>query len=61
MTGEAFVRLIGRNGNTFVSYHADTELGGALSGVGIRMVKGIARMLLGQFFKKLAKRLVFLS
>jgi carbon monoxide dehydrogenase subunit G len=55
--GEAIIELKGENGHTIVSYHGDVQVGGLIASVGQRMIGGIAKMMLNQFFKKMKKEL----
>jgi carbon monoxide dehydrogenase subunit G len=42
---------------TIVTYDANLEIGGLIAGVGQRMIGGISKMLLNQFFKRMSKEL----
>lgn len=55
--GEAAMELADVDGGTRVSYRADVQVGGLLAGVGQRMLGGVARMLLDQFFSRMAEEL----
>lgn len=43
-------------GSTLVQYQGSGEVGGVVAGVGQRVLSGIAKFLVGQFFKALDKR-----
>lgn len=55
--GEASLELADVHGGTRVSYRADVQVGGLIAGVGQRMLGGVARTLLEQFFKRMAAEL----
>jgi len=55
--GEATLRLTKQEGGTLVSYEGDAQVGGAIASVGQRLMEGVARMVLSQFFKNLEKEL----
>ncbi len=55
--GEAFIELTQQDQNTLVSYKGDVQVGGLIAGVGQRLIGGIAKMMLGQFFKNMEKEL----
>jgi 2-furoyl-CoA dehydrogenase large subunit len=42
---------------TLLSYRGDVQIGGLISGVGQRMIGGIAKMMLNRFFKRMSKEL----
>lgn len=42
---------------TVLSYQGDVQIGGLISGVGQRMIGGIAKMMLNRFFKRMSKEL----
>ena len=44
-------------GETLLRYAGSTELGGVVAGVGQRVLSGIAKFLVGRFFKALEKRI----
>jgi carbon monoxide dehydrogenase subunit G len=39
---------------TVVNYQGDVQVGGLIAGIGQRMIGGIAKMMLNQFFKKMS-------
>ncbi len=51
---ETVIRLATEGGSTVVNYSGDLQIGGLISGIGQRMIGGIAKMLLNQFFKKMS-------
>ncbi|HEA69148.1 hypothetical protein LCGC14_2037300 [marine sediment metagenome] len=55
--GEALIELSHQNQSTIVSCQAEGQVGGLIAGVGQRMISGIAKMMLGQFFKQIGKEL----
>lgn len=54
---ETIIRLTTEEGSTVVNYFGDVQIGGLIAGIGQRMIGGIAKMLLNQFFKKMSKEL----
>jgi len=55
--GEASLELVDMPGGTRVHYRADVQVGGLIAGVGQRMLGGVARMVLEQFFARIATEL----
>lgn len=55
--GEATIRLTAANEHTLVDYHGEMHVGGLIAGVGQRMLGGIAKMMLNQFFKRMSSEL----
>jgi len=53
--GEASIQLTPQDQDTLISYQGDVQVGGLLAGVGQRMIGGVAKMLLEQFFKNMQK------
>ena len=53
--GAASLELSDVPGATRVAYSADVQVGGLIAGVGQRMLGGVARMLLDQFFSRMAR------
>lgn len=45
--------LEGSEGGTVIKYSGELQVGGAIAGVGQRMIQGAAKMLASQFFKSL--------
>ncbi len=54
--GEALVRLVERDGGTQIDYRYGANVSGKVAAVGGRMLEGAARVLIGEFFKRLALR-----
>lgn len=57
LKGTARVRLEPEGESTVLSVDADVQVGGVLAGVGQRMLGGVAKLLMGQFFKALEGQL----
>ena len=55
--GEALIELSSLDQSTIVSYQGEGQVGGLIAGVGQRLISGIAKMMLGQFFKQIGKEL----
>lgn len=55
--GEAAMELSEVEGRTRVAYDADVQIGGLIAGVGQRMLGGVAKMMLDQFFSRMAEQL----
>jgi carbon monoxide dehydrogenase subunit G len=55
--GEANIELSEEGEKTLVTYHGEGQVGGLIAGVGQRLIGGVAKMLLGQFFKNMDKGL----
>jgi len=55
--GVTDIELTASNDKTIVTYQGEVQVGGLIAGVGQRMISGIAKMMLGQFFKKMKKEL----
>ena len=53
--GEADIELSQEGERTLVTYHGEAQVGGLIAGVGQRLIGGVAKMLLGQFFKNMEK------
>lgn len=51
--GEAAMELSDTDGGTRVSYHADVQVGGLIASVGQRMLGGVSKMMLEQFFNRM--------
>ena len=54
--GEAAVRLVPEGNGTRIEYIYGANLTGKVAAVGGRMLEGAARVLIGEFFKRLARR-----
>ncbi len=55
--GEAAMELSDVEGGTRVTYSADVQVGGLIAGVGQRMLGGVAKMMLDQFFSRMTEQL----
>jgi hypothetical protein len=55
--GVAAIELIDQGASTQVNVLGDGNVGGTVAGVGQRMLGGVAKMLMGQFFECLKKQL----
>jgi carbon monoxide dehydrogenase subunit G len=55
--GEAAMRLEEVEGGTRVAYDADVQVGGLIASVGQRMLGGVSRMMLDQFFSRMTELL----
>lgn len=55
--GIADIELVDQGGTTLVNVKGDGNVGGTVAGVGQRMLGGVAKMLMGQFFDCLKKQL----
>jgi uncharacterized protein len=53
--GEAAMDLAEVDGGTRVSYKADVQVGGLIASVGQRMLGGVSRMMLDQFFSRMTE------
>lgn len=51
--GAATFTLTPQDGSTAMAYAGEGEIGGLVAGVGQRILKGVAKHLIGQFFKAL--------
>ncbi|NIM95426.1 MAG: carbon monoxide dehydrogenase [Anaerolineales bacterium] len=51
--GEALIELFEQGESTVLSYRGEGQVGGLIAGAGQRMIIGIGKMLVGQFFKQL--------
>lgn len=55
--GEAAMALQPIDGGTRVSYDADVQVGGLIASVGQRMLGGVSKMMLDQFFSRMTELL----
>lgn len=55
--GVASIELVDEGETTVLNVHGDGNVGGTVAGVGQRMLGGVAKMLMGQFFECLKKQL----
>ena len=53
MRGDMAIDLQESNGQTVLKYSTDAQVGGIIASVGQRMLKGVAKMMVDQFFKKM--------
>lgn len=53
MQGDMAIDLEQEGGETLLKYSTDAKVGGLIAGVGQRMIGGIAKMMIDQFFKKM--------
>jgi hypothetical protein len=54
---ETAIQLAAEGNSTVVTYQGDIQVGGLIAGIGQRMIGGIAKMMLNQFFKQMSKGL----
>lgn len=54
--GEGRLLLEEENGQTLVRYAGEVKVGGLIAAVGQRLLDGVARKLIGEFFKNLARQ-----
>ncbi len=55
LEGNAIVELDYSHPKTTISYEGEAQVGGKIAGVGQRILSGIAKMIVKDFFKKIAK------
>lgn len=55
--GVAAVELSDVEGGTRVSYNADVQVGGLIAGVGQRLLGGVSKMMLDQFFTRVTSEI----
>lgn len=55
--GEAVMEMSETGGGTRVTYSADVQVGGLIASVGQRMLGGVSRMILDQFFARMTELL----
>lgn len=53
MQGDMVIDLEQEGGETLLKFSTDAKVGGLIAGVGQRMIGGIAKMMIDQFFKKM--------
>ncbi len=53
MQGDVAVDLEEKDGQTLLKYSTDAKVGGLIASIGQRMLNGVAKMMLDQFFKKM--------
>jgi uncharacterized protein len=57
MKGEGIIDLEPQGQGTLLRWTGDVQIGGLIAGVGQRMLSGVGKMLIGQFFKCLEGQL----
>lgn len=57
VTGDGTIDLAQHNGTTVATYKGEAQLGGAIAGVGMRVLPGVAKMMINQFFGTIAEEL----
>lgn len=53
MQGDVSINLDENNGRTVLKYSTDAKVGGLIASIGQRMLNGVAKMMVDQFFKKI--------
>jgi len=53
MQGDVAVDLEEKDGQTMLKYSSEAKVGGLIASIGQRMLGGVAKMMLDQFFKKM--------
>jgi carbon monoxide dehydrogenase subunit G len=53
MRGDLTIDLEEQDGKTLLKYRADAQVGGLIAAIGQRMLNGVTRMMVEQFFKKM--------
>jgi len=53
MQGDVSIDLEESNGKTVLKYSTDAKVGGMIASIGQRMLNGVAKMMVDQFFKKM--------
>lgn len=53
MQGDVSINLEENNGQTVLKYSTDAKVGGLIASIGQRMLNGVAKMMVDQFFKKI--------
>jgi carbon monoxide dehydrogenase subunit G len=53
MRGDVAIDLAENNGQTVLKYTTDAQVGGIIASIGQRMINGVAKMMMEQFFKKM--------
>jgi uncharacterized protein len=52
MRGDLAIDLEAQDGRTLLKYRAEPQVGGLIAAIGQRMLNGVAKMMVDQFFKK---------
>jgi len=55
--GDGIIEFSQDGESTTVSYKGDVQVGGLIAGVGQRLISGIAKMMIKEFFRKMKKEL----
>lgn len=55
--GEAVIEFSPQEQGTRISYQGEVQVGGLMAGIGQRLIGGIARMMMENFFKSMEKNL----
>ncbi|MGB7950746.1 MAG: carbon monoxide dehydrogenase subunit G [Candidatus Binatia bacterium] len=53
MQGDVTIDLEEKEGRTVLKYSTDAKVGGLIASIGQRMLNGVAKMMVDQFFKKI--------
>jgi hypothetical protein len=53
MQGDVAIDLEEQDGKTVLKYSTDAKIGGLIASIGQRMLNGVTRMMVDQFFKKI--------
>ena len=53
MQGDVAIDLEEQNGKTVLKYSTDAKIGGLIASIGQRMLNGVTKMMVDQFFKKI--------
>lgn len=53
MQGDVSIDLEEHNGQTILKYSTDAKVGGLIASIGQRMMNGVTKMMVDQFFKKI--------
>lgn len=53
MQGDVSIDLEEKDGETVLKYSTDAKVGGLIAAIGQRMIGGVAKMMVEQFFKKM--------
>jgi len=53
MQGDVAIDLEEQNGKTLLKYSTDAKIGGLIASIGQRMLNGVSKMMVDQFFKKI--------
>jgi len=53
LQGDVVIDLEEQDGKTLLRFSTDAKVGGLIAGIGQRMIGGVAKMMVDQFFKKM--------